>query len=97
MKRAIITLCLSFSGLVLADSSRYDHEGIVTAEPDSADNVVISHQPYKVDVNTRLHGMIPGNEFGPAPRVGAKLGFNIEVRDDTLYITDLWPLDDEDD
>jgi hypothetical protein len=83
-------------GLMIASSAAaepYQHEGVITEEPEAGNTIIISNQTYHIDSETRVHGIIAGNELGPQPQLGSKVGFNLDLRDETHYITDIWPLE----
>lgn len=98
MKSVISVICLLFMMTVQAEEAvPYQHTGIITAVPEQNGTVVISNQVYLIDMNTRVHGPVPGGELGPTPIIGSEVGFNLQLRDNTHYITDLWALDNDDD
>lgn len=92
----LISLLIAFT--VTADDNKpYDHEGIVTSQTDNPQEIEVSNQIYDVNLQTRLHGSILGGELGPILRDGDEVGFNIELRENKHYITDIWALDNDDD
>ncbi|WP_273149897.1 hypothetical protein [Methylophaga thiooxydans] len=92
----LISLLMTFS-VTAADNTPYEHEGIVTAQTDNPQEIEISNQVYDVNLQTTLHGSILGGELGPILRTGDEVGFNIELRDNKHYITDIWALENDDD
>lgn len=92
----VISLLVSL-GLQAEQVRHYQHSGIITAAPEKNGTVIISNQAYQVDPDTRIHGGFPNDEYGPTPRVGSEVGFNLQLREDTHYITDIWSLDNDND
>lgn len=91
------SLLLCSTTLHAQENGNFQHKGVITAVPEESGTIVISNQTYTVDLNTQIHGMMPGGELGPTPTIGSEVGFNIQLRDDIHYISDLWPLEDDDD
>ena len=98
MKRTISVFGLLLaSSLQAQESLPYEHTGVITSAPEQSGTIVISNQTYDVDLNTQIHGLMPGGELGPTPVIGSEIGFNMQLRDETHYVTEIWPLDNNDD
>lgn len=95
MKMFFLIIHLIFSPFIIADNIAYNHEGVVTGTPADIQEIEISNQVYRVNLKTQVHGFAKGGELGPEFNLGDKLGFNILIQDDTHYITDIWPIYDD--
>lgn len=91
-KLPILLLLLSTSAM--ARDLPYQNQGVVTAKSDNVNQVTILNQTYEIDRMTNLHGPVMGGELGPSLSIGDRIGFNMRLRDDTPYITDIWMLND---
>lgn len=74
----------------------FSQSGTVTESSPSSDRLVISNQPYLIDHNTVVHGLVPQGEKGPIVNKDTAIGFNTSrnTDDELPYITEIWLLNE---
>ena len=87
----ITCLLLAATTLTRAEPVPYQTQGMVTKVV-AAGKIIVLNQQYELDNDTQVHDRMRLGEVGPNIQTGDEIGFNYELKGDSLYITDIWPI-----